>query len=143
MSTLHVCALIRQNNCKVLYCGNVWNRFCVETSFSFFLCVEIKNWCDLHKDWNVDNESMFSFPVLGSSINDITQFWTIFDPPLPIITRFITKALELLSQNFWPLPPPKTVISFIDDPQNIKTFEFETHLVKKSFQPFFSFLGLF
>ena len=31
-----------------------------------------------------------------SSINDVTQFWTIFDPPpSPIVTRFITTAFVL------------------------------------------------
>ena len=36
-----------------------------------------------------------------SSINDVTQFWTIFDPlpPPPIIMRFISKALVLSSPN--------------------------------------------
>ena len=46
------------------------------------------------------------FAVLGGgSINDVTQFRTIFNPPPPIVTRFITKALVLLSKNHWPLPP--------------------------------------
>ena len=40
----------------------------------------------------------------GSSINDVTQFWTIFDPPPPL-SRFITKALALSSQNPRPSPP--------------------------------------
>ena len=39
----------------------------------------------------------------GSSINDVTQFWTVFDPP--IFTLFITKVLVLPSQNHWPLRP--------------------------------------
>ena len=37
-----------------------------------------------------------------SSINDFTQFWTVLDPPLPIVTLFITTALVLQSQNFLP-----------------------------------------
>ena len=42
----------------------------------------------------------------GSTINDVTQFWTIFHthtpPPTPfspLVTRFTTKAFVLLSQN--------------------------------------------
>ncbi len=35
----------------------------------------------------------------GSSINDVTQLGTFFDPPSPIIILFITEALALLSQN--------------------------------------------
>ena len=52
------------------------------------------------------------FGPKGSSINDVPQFWTIFDspPPSPIITLFIDKALVLPSQN------PLTVTSFTDDP---------------------------
>ena len=37
----------------------------------------------------------------GSSINDVTQFWTIFDTPPSIVNGFITTALVLLSQNPW------------------------------------------
>ncbi len=51
----------------------------------------------------------------GSSINDVTQFWRFFYPTPPIVTRFITEALVLLSQNPWPFPP-KTVTSFMDVP---------------------------
>ena len=40
---------------------------------------------------------------LGSSINDVTQFWTIFEPSPPIVTCFITKSLVMLSHNPWPL----------------------------------------
>ena len=43
-------------------------------------------------------------------------FFDNFWPPLPFVTRFITKALVLSSQNPWPPPPPKTVTSFMDDP---------------------------
>jgi hypothetical protein len=50
----------------------------------------------------------------GSTINDVTQFWTIFEP-LPIVTLIITKALVLLT------PPPKTVTSFMNEPnKNVK-----------------------
>ena len=36
----------------------------------------------------------------GSSVIDVKQIWTIFDPPAPspIVTRFITKAFVLSSQ---------------------------------------------
>ena len=40
----------------------------------------------------------------GSSINDVTHIWTIFDTPLPTVTPFSTKALVLSSQNPWTLP---------------------------------------
>ena len=43
---------------------------------------------------------------LGSSINDVTQFWTIFDLSSPIVTRFITIAFVLSSQNSPPGPSP-------------------------------------
>ncbi len=34
-------------------------------------------------------------------MNDVTQFWTCFDPASPIVTLFFTEALALLSQNPW------------------------------------------
>ena len=44
---------------------------------------------------------------MGSSINDVTQFWTIFDSPSapPIVTRFITKALTVVTNSMTPSPP--------------------------------------
>ena len=65
--------------------------------------------------------TFFFFPCFHksfkeSSINDVTQFWTIVDPPPPIVTRFITKALVLSPQNPRPPPPPNTVTSYKDDP---------------------------
>ena len=53
----------------------------------------------------------------GSSVIDVKQIWTIFDPPAPspIVTRFITKAFVPSSQNLNPLPP-KTMTSFMDNP---------------------------
>ena len=41
--------------------------------------------------------------IKGSSINDVTQFWTIFDPLPSIVKRLITVVLS--SQNLWLLPP--------------------------------------
>ena len=36
----------------------------------------------------------------GSSVNVVTQFWTILDTPAPfIVTRLITKSIVLSSQN--------------------------------------------
>ena len=57
----------------------------------------------------------------GSSLNDVTQVWTIFDPPPPIVTLF----LFLRPQYCWhkilyplpPPPPPKTMTTFMDDPK--------------------------
>ena len=47
---------------------------------------------------------------LNNSIKDVTQFWTIFDAPIPIVTHFISKALVTK------ILPLKTVTSFMDDP---------------------------
>ncbi len=53
----------------------------------------------------------------GSSINDVTKIWIIFDPPSPpIVTQFFTKTLVLLSQNPWHPLPLNAVTSFMDDP---------------------------
>ena len=41
----------------------------------------------------------------GSSINDVTEFWTIFDPPPYIITRLINKAIVLFLQSPCTSPP--------------------------------------
>ncbi len=46
------------------------------------------------------------------------EILNIFRHPSPIVTRFITEALLLLSQNPWPLPH-KTVTSFIDGPLRV------------------------
>ena len=42
---------------------------------------------------------MLSISVEGSSINDLTQFRTIFDTPPIIVKLLISKALVLLAQN--------------------------------------------
>ncbi len=46
-------------------------------------------WCSYMKS--------YFFTIM--SINDVTKFWTFFDPPPPIVTLLITEALALLSQN--------------------------------------------
>jgi hypothetical protein len=51
---------------------------------------------------------------VGSSINDVTQYWAFLDP---LLHRHIAEALVLLSQILDPLGPfHKTVTSFMEDP---------------------------
>ena len=54
--------------------------------------------------WNYTNLIFICSVIFsnGSSINDVTLFWTIFDPSAsPHHHAFITKALVLPSQNPW------------------------------------------
>ena len=52
------------------------------------------------KNGGVDTEvSLITKNNMGLSINDVTQFLTIFDTPPPIITIFSAKALKLPSKN--------------------------------------------
>ena len=51
----------------------------------------------------------------GSSINDVTQFWTLFDPLSTILSLIDNKAYLLRSQNQLS-PPPMYVTSFKGDP---------------------------
>ena len=53
---------------------------------------------------NHSSYEWFYLTGMGSSINDVTRFWTIFDTPPPIITNYITKSSVMLSQNHWTLP---------------------------------------
>ena len=64
------------------------------------------------------NDSAIHKMSVGSSINDVTQFWTIFDPPSFVVTCFIIKALVLSLKN--PRPLSVTVTSFKDDPYSGK-----------------------
>ena len=49
-------------------------------------------------------------------------------PPPPIVTRFITKAFVLSSQNPWYPLPPKALTSFMGDPY----YDFAFHYLLKS-----------
>ena len=54
---------------------------------------------------NLESIHQFIHLGKGSSINDATQFWTIFDPlvaPPPLIMRLINRTLFMSSQNPWP-----------------------------------------
>ena len=79
-----------------------------------FLSQSLKR-CDGGPIQSGKTEVSYSRRPLGSSINEVTQFWTIFEPSSPIVSRFITKPLVLSSQNYLP-PPRKTVTSFMDEP---------------------------
>ena len=48
-----------------------------------------------------DRTDLFDFAILHirSTIIDVTQFWSIYDPLPPIVTLLITKTLELSAQN--------------------------------------------
>ena len=68
----------------------------------------------------------------GSSKNDVTQFWTIFDIPSPIVTLLSPKTLVLWSQNLW--HPPQGLDVIYGWP--FSTFNFLTprfYLVKLNF----------
>ncbi len=83
----------------------------------------------LFQNWSKEKEEknvlIYEFTIQfinGSFLNDVTQFWTIFDPPPLIVTLFISEAVVLLSQNRW---PPKTVIYLWTTPnidQRFSTF---------------------
>ena len=45
----------------------------------------------------LQHEPSFLNAAMGSSTNDVTQFWIIFDTLSPIVTLFNNKALELLA----------------------------------------------
>ncbi len=48
---------------------------------------------------------LWSILTKGSSINDVTQFWTFFDLPLPIVKLFHYWGLCTVVTKFWTLSP--------------------------------------
>ena len=61
----------------------------IKIEFDKFGMVGEKRWPP--SSWHFDK---------GSFINDVTQYWTIFDLPPAIVTLFITMAFVQSSQNY-------------------------------------------
>ena len=70
------------------------------------------------------SKSKVLFFVNGSSINNVTRCWTIFDLSSPLLINYLLLtfylALVLSSQKFLSPPFPITMTSFFDNPKGEK-----------------------